>query len=172
MGYFSKFPLTGVFASDNVNFTIVTDITKRVAIKNYIKTNFSIFDEYDIQESDTPEILAYNLYGSTEYHWIILLMNDIIDPRFEWPLTQEQLVRYARNKYGETDEEIYATHHYEADIDDSTIVDFDDENFPNKVSISNMDYEININETKRRIKILKPQYVAQLNQEFEKIINV
>lgn len=168
--YFAKFPLTAYIASDNVNFSVVTDITRRVAVSNSIKENFSLYDEYDIQEGDTPEILAYNLYNNTNYHWIILLLNDIIDPRFEWPLTQSQLVRYAIDKYG-SEEAIYEIHHYEASTTDTTVVDSDDENFPDKVSVSNMDYEISKNEEKRRIKILKPNYISSFVTEFEKKIN-
>jgi hypothetical protein len=169
--YFSKFPLLAYINSDNVNYSVATDITRRVAVTNSIKENFSLYDEYDVQEGDTPEILAYNLYKNSQYHWIILLLNDIIDPRFEWPLTQEQLQRYAIDKYGST-EAIYETHHYEASLTDTTIVDSDDANFPEKVEISNMDYEITLNETRRRIKILKPNYISSFITEFENKINV
>jgi hypothetical protein len=168
--YFAKFPLISYVYSNNTDYNVVTDITRRVAVIESIKQNFSLYDEYDIQEGDTPEILAYNLYRDTQYHWIILILNDIIDPRFDWPLTQEQLVRYATNKYG-SEEAIYEIHHYEASVTDSTIVDSDDDNFPEKISVSNMDYEIKKNEEKRRIKILKPNYISSFITEFENKIN-
>lgn len=171
MAYFTRFPLTPYINSNNVDYSVVVDITKRVSTKKEIKENFTLYDEYDIEDGETPEIVSYNLYGTTEYHWIILLLNDIIDPRYDWILSASNLRRYVEDKYGSDDANIYAIHHYEATLNNSIVVDFDDTNFPDKVSISNIDYEIAQNERKRRIKVLKKEFIPSFVTEFGKLIN-
>jgi len=168
MAYFDNFPLTPYLANNRIDFSIVTDITKRVAAKNELKENYAIYDEYDVPDNETPEIVSYRLYGSTSYHWIILLMNDIIDPRFDWPLSQYNLRKFVESKYGADDVNVYGIHHYQISTTNSIIVDSD---YPNAISISNIEYEIEENEKKRRIKVLKKEFIPTFVTEFEKLIN-
>jgi hypothetical protein len=34
-----------------------------------------------------------------EYHWVVLLFNNIIDPQFDWPLKSDTLIDYIDKKY-------------------------------------------------------------------------
>ena len=68
------------------------------------KASLVILEKYkkkfhDIRDGDTPEILSYKLYGTPEKHWIILLMNDIVDPLFDWPLKQQNVINFVNSKY-------------------------------------------------------------------------
>jgi hypothetical protein len=163
MPYFSKFPLMGYTANNNIDYDVVTDITRRVALSNQIKANFSVYDEYDIKDGETPEHVSHKFYDTTDYHWVILLLNDVIDPRYEWVMPQDVLYRYCESKYANA----FAIHHY-VDIDTDLIVDSD---FPGATSVSNYQYEEALNETRRRIKILKPEYIVGIAAEFDRLIN-
>jgi hypothetical protein len=163
MAYFMKFPLMGYTANNNIDFDIVTDITKRVALSEAIKENFSVYDEYDIKDGETPEIVSYRFYNTTDYHWVVLMLNNIIDPRFEWVMSQDNLMRYCQTKYAN----LYDIHHYVSGA--GLIVDSD---FPGATSVSNYQYEEDINESRRRIKMLKPEYISSIAAEFDRLINV
>lgn len=111
--YFSGFPYTLYSLDDRVTVKLIKNILLRVVLKEKIKTNLSLFDEYDIRDGDTPEIIADKFYNNPELHWIILHLNEILDPRFNWVHTTNNLVLYVDGKYPSRD----GIHHYE---DDST----------------------------------------------------
>ena len=79
--YFDKLPVTYYTLDDARSVQLVRNIFLRVIITDEIKNNYSVYDEYDIQDGETPEILSSKIYGNSEYHWLILHMNEIIDPR-------------------------------------------------------------------------------------------
>lgn len=121
MSYFNRFPLLAYSANNNAVVNIVSDVLRRVTVNQKTKENLVIFDEYDIQDGETPEIVSYKFYDTTDYHWVILIVNDILDPRFGWPLTDEQLYTYTANKYGSAN--VNATHHYVAFEGSDIVVD-------------------------------------------------
>ena len=95
---------------------LVTNFLLRARIQDRVKDQYGVYDEYDIQDGDTPEIIADKVYGNPELHWLVLLFNDIIDPHFDWPLTVDSLDRFITGKYGDTN----AIDHYE-DIDGNIV---------------------------------------------------
>lgn len=155
--YFERFPTTYYTLDDQKTVQIVRNIFLRIAINDTIKSNLSLIDEYDIVDGDTPEIVSHKFYRNSQYHWLILHMNDILDPRYDWPLTSNNLVKYCESKYAN----IYATHHYE-----NANGDWVNSSYPSATAVSNYTYEDRINESKRRIKVLKPQYVEAVLREF------
>lgn len=159
--YFSKFPKIQYTFDGGKTYSICTDILVRAGFLDSAIKNEVFYEEIDVPEGDTPEILADKLYGNSLYHWIILIANDIIDPVLDWPMTQSQLATYVEQKYTDG---IYGTHHYE-DIDGIT-VNASDLAYP----VSNYEYESRLNDAKRRIKIPRKEAIRQIVQEFEKII--
>jgi hypothetical protein len=107
--YFKSFPYTYYSLDDASTVQVVTNITNRVTLSDEVKTNLSLYDEYDIKEGETPELVASKFYSNTELHWLILHYNEIIDPRFDWPLDSNNLNRYIAGKYND----VNAIHHYE-----------------------------------------------------------
>jgi hypothetical protein len=98
--YFSYFPRTSYKPIDGgSDVDVVTNITTRFKMENSIKENSAAYYKYDVVDGDTPEIVAYKYYGSAEKHWIVLMMNDIIDPQYDWPLEYRTLSRFVDNKY-------------------------------------------------------------------------
>jgi hypothetical protein len=107
--YFKSFPYTYYSLDDASTVQVVTNITTRVVLSDEVKNNLSLYDEYDIKDGETPELLADKFYGNPEQHWLILHYNEIIDPRFDWPLDTNNLNRQVASKYAN----VNAVHHYE-----------------------------------------------------------
>lgn len=165
--YFEYFPYIYYDAQGNNSFVVIKDILRRIAIRNKLKSEASFFFEYDVKDSDTPEIIATKIYGSPSYHWVILLMNDMVDPYRDWPLSQRKLNSFVTSKYGEGHEN--DIHHYEfsdgtwsADPSYAAVAEVSSTPIP----ITNQEYEDAENERKRRIKLLLPEYLSQVTREF------
>ena len=82
--YFDAFPrmnynLSGV--GDNTK--LVTDIFRRVKVRSKIKDNVSMLDRYDVHEGERPEDVAYKAYGSTDYFWVVTLLNNIVNRYYD-----------------------------------------------------------------------------------------
>ena len=98
--YFNYFPKTFYKLNENSNdVDAVTNITARFGFEQAFKNNSAVYYEYDVQDSDTPEIIANKFYGSSERHWAVLMINDIVDPQFDWPLDQRTIISYIDEKY-------------------------------------------------------------------------
>jgi hypothetical protein len=208
--YFSKFPKT-YYSLENTpyNLDVVTNIISRFSFEQSFKDNTSIYEKYNVQESDTPEIIASKIYDSPERHWIVLMMNDIVDAQYDWPLEYRTLTAFINDKYtanantaaGQTglmwSQE--NTHSYYSVEKRTTIrtgdfsekkVRVDANTYANvvisstnkilsdgneikidtsKESISYYTYEIDENESKRQIKILKPEFAYALEQELKAV---
>jgi len=115
MAYFEKFPLTGydLVSENQSNIRIVTDIFLRARMLQSIQDQTLVYYEYDIVDGDTPEILASKYYDNPNRHWIILFINNIVDPVYDWPLKYENFVSYIEDKYGSISTSKTTIHHYE-----------------------------------------------------------
>ena len=145
---------------------VLKDITTNVRMIRSVLENVTMYDEYDIVDGETPEIIAAKIYGNPLYHWVIMLANDKQDYREDFPLDYNNLMKKVKSIYGDTDEQIYGIHHYEAVIvnnnDNIYVVNSD---YPGAYSVTNFDYEERVNEEKRRIKIIaKPVLDSVLKQ--------
>jgi hypothetical protein len=102
MKYFQNFPKVFYDMAGQAPYkpVIATNITARVRFIQSIKKLGILYYQYDIQDGDTPEIMASKLYGDPNRHWIILLANNIIDPFYDWPLSYNNFNNYIIAKYG------------------------------------------------------------------------
>lgn len=107
--YFKSFPYTYYSLDNATTVQVVTNITNRATLSEETKNNLGLYDEYDIRDGETPELVADKFYGNPELHWLVLHYNDILDPRFDWPLDTNNLNRYIAGKYND----VNAVHHYE-----------------------------------------------------------
>ena len=99
MAYFANFPKIQYQFDADGNFKVGVDILKRIAIRENIKDDFSVWEEYQVTDGDKPETIAHKLYGDPTLHWVVLFMNDIINPYYEWPMTYHELNRLVDKKY-------------------------------------------------------------------------
>lgn len=98
--FFNFYPKTFYTSNNNTaGVDAVTNIIARFGFESKLKENSSAFYPYQIQDSDTPEIIADKYYDNPERHWIVLLFNDIIDPQFDWPLKERDLISFIDKKY-------------------------------------------------------------------------
>jgi len=93
-GYFNFFPST-----EYAN-TIVTNVISKVKFDQSVQKNLAIFYPYTVEQGERPDQIAARYYGSPELDWVIYLANDIMDPYYDWPLSQAQLYDYITAKYG------------------------------------------------------------------------
>jgi hypothetical protein len=163
--YFKNFPTIRYSLDNQVTNYTITDVFRRVIADSQNILNSLAYDEYDIQEGETPEILADRIYNNVYYHWVILITNDIIDPRWDWPMDSDVLYDYTVSKYGLSN--IGAVHHYVNTTGDIVHSSYSGA----KTAVSNYDYEQTINEAKRRIKLVKPQYLTAFLKNFERAMN-
>ena len=116
MAYFDEFPdvLLPSF-SDGRNsasdFSRSKNLFKRAKIRDDFFSTATVFGYYSIIGDDRPDNVAQKLYGNSELDWIVLISNNIINVRDEWPMSQYDLERYLDNKYSA--EQLSEIHHYE-----------------------------------------------------------
>ena len=92
--YFSNFPkIYYDFPQDDSStvLQVLTDITANVRVRKQVLENITIYDEYDIQDGETPEIIAEKAYGNAELHWLIMLVNQRYDYLKDFPMTSYEL---------------------------------------------------------------------------------
>ena len=189
MSYFRELPnleyqsfLSSSKGSDE--YLLVKNVFRRVKLRDDLQNVFTIFNKYEIQEGARPDTVAEELYGSSQYDWVVLIGANIINVRNEWPLSNGDIYRYSEQLYGN---DINAVHHYETiEVKDSRgrlilpagkIVDstftIPDPNIPVQtlnpvVGISNYEYEVRKNDKKRDIYVLKPAYLQQVINDTRK----
>ena len=165
MAYFKYFPIIPYDireTKNDVNIQFITNILKRVRKKLEI-INTAFFEQYFVREGDTPESLAHQVYGDSTLHWIILYGNYMTNPYYDWPLGYRDLQKFINKKYGV--DNVNATHHYE-DADKYEV----DSTASGATAITNFIYEETLNDAKRSINIIKPEYTRQIISELEKIV--
>ena len=169
--FFNAFPLILVDPKREGETKIVTNLLRRVALRAKVKTNTAIFDTYDVKEGDSPENIAFKMYGDTEYHWIVMLMNDITDRYHDWPLTTPQFLSYLKEKYSNPN----ATHHYEITqtSGDTTVkinVGTVNTDYPSATAVTNFEYEEAEQNKKRQIRLLDPGYVDLVTDDLKRLM--
>ena len=157
---------------------VVTNIMRRVAVRAKVKTNTLLFDTYEVKEGETPESIAHKLYGDTELHWIVLMMNDVVDRFHQWPLNFSQFNQFLADKYDNVD----GVHHYEVaqssgDTDvkievynSSALYTGDDDFYGTATTVTNREYEQRLQDKFRSIRLLDQRYLPTFVSEFEALI--
>jgi len=100
---FQKFPNITYDVDGDGSSKYVVDILRRIKIRVEVLLDGAIFYNYPTQEGDTPEIIADKYYGSAQYHWVVMLMNNIIHPTYDFVLNDSNFESYISGKYGSVD---------------------------------------------------------------------
>ena len=155
---------------------IVTNLMRRVGLRAKVKTNTMLFDTYKVKEGETPEIIAHKLYGDSELHWIIMLVNNIIDRYHDWPMSTNQFNSYLNQKYVDADgnPDMSGVHHYEIDQTSGdtkvTIEVTDLTTYPSASTVTNYEYEQRRQDRIREIRLLDPRYKDLFVDEYENLM--
>jgi hypothetical protein len=149
--------------------TLVPDIFRRVHLDKYFQNRLHL-QEYYISDQESPEIVADKFYGSSKYHWLVIIANNIVDVKREWPLSNNSLVAYCDDKYGE--ENRTDVHHYVMTEDKTVIVDWDATLVANGTyqAVTNLDYETDLNNNKRQILLLHKQFLRDITAQYLRLV--
>ena len=93
-------------------FLNVTNIMKRISFKPSVIEDISDYYPYRVKDGERPDIISHQKYGSVAYAYLIMLVNDIYDPLFDWPLSSQQFEKYLINKYGSVSSAMGTTKYY------------------------------------------------------------
>lgn len=96
---------------------VVTNIFFRLGVIQNALNNISSYFVYDIEDGDTPELLAERFYNDPGAAWMILLANNIVDAQHEWPLDYSSFQQFVADKYGSVELSQTTAHHYEKVIE-------------------------------------------------------
>ena len=195
MGYFKELPNLEYLsqlpdANSNETYITVKNLFKRAKLRTDIVNIITAFQYYQIKDNERPDVVASKIYDDSELDWVILITNNITNIRDQWPLSNQDLYYYMIDKYG-SDENISGIHHYETtevkDEYDRLVVPSGlqvDSNYsitysklnntlvtvsPVK-SVTNYEYETDINEKKSQISILKPEYLSVVITDLRNIM--
>jgi hypothetical protein len=135
---------------------LVTDLLRRVKVRDGLKNQTAIFNKYQVVAGET-----------------ILLMNNIKDRFYEWPLSEQQFEAYVNGKYTNPQ----GVHHYEitqssgptSSLDNSHVIEVNSTT-SGAQAVSNYTYERRLQDNKSLIKVLKREYLSQFVEEFAKLV--
>ena len=175
--YFSKFDKGFYDIKGDGNQKLVTDLMTRVKVREKILNESMLYDTYDVPSGEKPEDTSFKHFGSSQYHWVILLTNNITDRYYGWPLSFQDFETYITDKYTNPD----AVHHYEITQSSGPQTGSGPDDYSYKIevnsteagaqSVSNREYEQRLQDEKRQIKLLQPQFLGLFISEFEKLIS-
>lgn len=164
------------------NYIRIKNIFARIKLIDNIIPNSTVFEDYFIQDGERPDTISFDYYGTSTYDWTILVINNMKNLYEDWPKNQLTLNQYIQETYNDPDD----VHHYETieqyyngkkildnglEVNDTfqfvkpdgNIVPLQESRGP----VSNYNYEINKNDKKREIFIIKPSLIEQFVQIVE-----
>ena len=170
------------------DYQLVKNLFKRAVLRDDVFNDVTNFEKYSVEGDERPDQVAYDFYGDSGLDWIILTTNNIIHVRDEWPMSNRDFLTYLNEKY--TSEELSNVHHYETrEIRDEsntliqpagvrvksdysvTYVENDTVKTESSIKMINfLEHETNLNDAKRNINILKPDYVEIFLRDIKEIM--
>jgi hypothetical protein len=179
------------FPISNKEYVLAKNFFRRFILSDSAFENALYFNKYTIVDGERPDLIANKFYGSSELDWVILLTNNIINPSFDFPIRESSLQSFVENKYSS----LNGIHHYETvELKNSlgeiilqeglwvdysyasTVHKFYDRGTKNilikngssiSIAITNYQYEKILNDSKREIYILRPEFIDRFLSEFE-----
>ena len=182
--YFSSIPNVDydINGTEPNQFRSVTNIMQRIRFKPSVLENITDYYPYYVREGERPDIVSFNTYGTVAYSYLILLINNIVDPLFDWPLPSRQFENYIIEQYGSvsaaqsTNKYYYQivraevartgvserVPEYKIIVDQTTYNSLD----ASVRSAQNVyDYEVEQNDNKREIKLINPYFIQDIDYE-------
>ena len=175
------------------DYSVVKNFFKRAKLREDIFQDLAFFTKYTVIGDDRPDTVATKIYDDPTLDWVVLLANNITNIQSEWPMSQADFNTYITEKY-ENETTLYSgIHHYEANevktsrdviiipsgmrVGVGQSVSFYDDGLGQQVTktdvaspITNYIYEDRLNNAKRNIFILKPQYLQIVFDDLENIM--
>lgn len=215
MTYFQNFPKIyyNFDIGNGLTLLQIKDIALNVRVQKEFLDLITIYDLYDIEDGETPDIVQQRIYGKPTYHWLIMLVNQRFDYIKDWPMSEYELIRFCEEKYGANN--VYAQHqifgqpHYR-DLNGNIVSPLSEDMFREKYpwesytdyvdnsldspklsyadyrtvyqydnysvymtqfeTVENIVYERELNDAKRRIKLLSQDSVEYASKEITRLL--
>jgi len=174
--YFRSFEKGYYDLKGNGNEKLVTDLMTRVKVREKIVDEASLYDKYEVPSGERPEDTAFKHFGSSQYHWVVLLTNNITDAYYDWPMSEQTFETFIRDKYSNPD----GIHHYEVTTSSGKTTGDGPDDYSHKIevnsdasgaqSVSNREYEQRLQDKKRSIKLLNEAYLNTFVEEFNRLV--
>ena len=193
MGYFTNFPKVSLpsFADNrrsSLDFVNSTNLFKRGKIREEIIGSIAAFERFSINGDDRPDNVAFRIYGDSSLDWVVLISNNILNVRDEWPMNQYDFKRYIDNKYSTS--LLTQIHHYESKevrnskgllLQQSGIWVDADHSFSwseggkkytqtGTTSVSNLQFEEDRNNKKRSINVVRSNYLEVIKEDMRELL--
>ena len=183
--YFRPFPKIQYDLKKNNLPLLLTNVTARYKIRDRLKDRVAIYYDYVVQDSDRPDLIAFKYYNDETLDWLIYLVNDIIDPYYDWPLTQDSFNKYMTTLYGSVANAKATVYEYRKLLNKQSVL-FDgtiiperyvvvDQNVYNETAtdmrreIDAFEYYEEQNNEKRKIRLLDKRFIGLVVAEVETI---
>lgn len=146
---------------------ILTNLSKKILLGKNLSEQAVVYYTYYLKDGERVDVLSKRLYGSEEYQWVILLINNIMDPRQELPLTNREFEHYLTDVYGSVENALTTVHHLEDEYGEIV-----DSQYPlSKREVSVYEFEERKNEEKRLIKLVRPEYISAFVEELKRVMS-
>jgi hypothetical protein len=159
---------------------LLNDITTFATFSDTWRKDVRTQMTHSVRDGELPHMISFRLYGTVDYWWTILLLNNIYDFDEQWPRSYEVLNDYIDRKYpGQNRNDV---HHYinpnglVADLlslrielgltDDAEVI-----NQAGLEAVSIEEFEIAVNENKRNIILVDPDYISSVQREYDNQMN-
>ena len=172
MSIFTQYPKIA-YKVDDYNFLKAIDITVVSKIKNYLTDYRGIsFLPYVVEDGEKPDFISFKFYDNPGYDWIILLTNDVHSIYDEWPRSSEAFSEYITETYGSTTAAMSTVKYY-YDIYDNIIdvQEYTSLSAANRSSINAYEWELDLNTSKSRIKILNSNLIGSIESGIQSIMS-
>ena len=176
--------------SDYIN---VKNLFKKGKLREDIFQNLAYFTKYKILGDDRPDNVAFEIYGDATLDWVVLLSNNILNIQTEWPLPQSRFDEFLLNKYSDYNTLYNGIHHYESpeikntqdvvivakglQVESDFSINYYDVGLERNITqtniavpVTNYEYEIQIEDDKRNIYLLKPQYLNIVYDDMDELM--
>ena len=197
MGYFRELPNMRYpsFLPDknsSLEFVETKNLFRRIKLRDDFKNIITLFDKFEVPEGLRPDTVAEGLYGSDELDWVVLITAGITNVRNQWPLSSNDIYDYSLEKYGtDLNNPRYWVTKEIRDSNGKLIMSKDNVVDPDfsisyydtglsinvtksgsevRTAVSNYEYETLLNDKKRNIFVLKPEFLQQFLNDFRDLM--
>lgn len=191
MYYFKTHPTVKYDIFGDGRMINVTNITSRLKFTNITKGLGLIYYDFIIPEGDRADMIAGRYYEDERLDWIIYFANEIHDPYYQWPMDSISFAKYITKEYSSIPVAQQSIHHYEWIVGDkhrvvlpfggtvvanSKILKVDKDTYTTlpedeRRVVSYYEFEENMNESRRRIKLVDKDFIPTILQRLRVIYN-
>jgi hypothetical protein len=169
MEYFKYFPKTFYSKDGFATTDFATNLVARFKYLDEVLQSADAFYPVVVNDGERPDTIAEKYYGDAKYTWVILSFNSYIDPLFDWPLNDEEFNAYITREYGSVANAKSEIKYYYKTLNDKKYIVDAAQSYDS--SITGYDYEVELNEEKRNIKVLDRALIPKLEAQMQDLFN-